>query len=89
MTTSKTENNIDRFLLWVPLVLIAILTGLLVSNKDVGNAILNTIFSTVTGGFGWLYQLYTFGFFILFLYFAFGKYSSKRMGSARCQGSCQ
>ncbi|WP_182188233.1 L-carnitine/gamma-butyrobetaine antiporter [Pectinatus frisingensis] len=83
MTTSKTENNIDRFLLWVPLVLIAILTGLLVSNKDVGNAILNTIFSTVTGGFGWLYQLYTFGFFILFLYFAFGKYSSKRMGSSK------
>lgn len=85
MEIKKVENgpksHIDKFLFFVPLSLVVMLSLSVALAPEQTTNLFNLIFGVVTGDFGWMLQLFFVGNTGLMLYFIFGKYANKRIGN--------
>lgn len=82
MTTPK-KYKLEHWVLW-PTLLIMLSFCVFVKIDTAGaENLLKIFFNTITGKLGWVYQFGMLGYSVIFIWLAFGKYGSKKLGDTK------
>jgi len=76
-----TEPSVDNAIFWPAVITVAAISLFLILAPDVAGPTLTTVKKFVTGNFGWLFLLLTFGALIFAGWLAFGPYGNVKLGA--------
>ncbi len=77
------KESVDKSLFFIPLGFVIILCLLVAFFPEATTQTFSTIFSIVTGQFGWALQFFFLGNTMLMLYFVFSPYGKKKLGTGK------
>lgn len=72
--------QIEPWIFWPALVVVVGLTMVLALNNEAASPFINSIMSSITCNFDWLFEWLTVGLFVLLLFLAFGRYGNVKLG---------
>ncbi|WP_438310566.1 BCCT family transporter [Sporosarcina sp. FA9] len=75
--------QIDKFVFWASIVVIAAATVLLVVNQATAQPYLDKIMTSITYKMDWAFQFLTIGLFVILLWIAFSRYGKIKLGEGK------
>ncbi|NLI91331.1 MAG: L-carnitine/gamma-butyrobetaine antiport BCCT transporter [Peptococcaceae bacterium] len=75
--------KIDHVIFWPPLILIAIICGLIIKDPKAANDISNKALSWTTDKLGWAFEWYVVILFLIAMYLIFGRFKDKKFGEGQ------
>ena len=77
--------KLDHVIFWPPLIIIAIICGLIVKDPDKANAVSNAALTWCTDKLGWAFEWYVVILFLIAMYLIFSKWGDKRLGEGETE----